>query len=63
MTITKRLRIALTPLRLHAASSVRIPHSTNNFHNLLPTVRLTPLNLLLVSTVNLHGAANSMFRN
>ena len=63
MTITKRLRITSTPLRLHAASTVRIPH-TNNFQNLLPTVRVTPLNLFLASTVNLHGASNSnMFRN
>ena len=57
MTITKRLGITLTPLRLHAASTVRIPHSTNNFQNLLPTVRVTPLNLFSVSTVNLHGAS------
>ena len=63
MTITKRLGITLTPLRLHAASTVRIPHSTNNFQNLLPTVRVTPLNLFSASTVNLHGASNSnMFR-
>ena len=54
MTITKRLGITLTPLRLHAASTVRIPHSTNNFQNLLPTVRVTPLNLFSASTVNLH---------
>ena len=64
MTITKRLGITLTPLRLHAASTVRIPHSKNNFRNLLPTVRVTPLNLFSASTVNLHGASNSnMFRN
>ena len=64
MTITKRLGITLTPLRLHAASTVRIPHSTNNFQNLLPTIRVTPLNLFSASTVNLHGASNSnMFRN
>ena len=59
MTITKRLGITLTPLRLHAASTVRIPHSTNNFQNLLLTVRVTPLNLFSASTVNLHGASNS----
>ena len=64
MTITKRLGITLTPLRLHAASTVRIPRSTNNFQNLLPTVRVTPLNLFSASTVNLHGASNyNMFRN
>ena len=54
----------LTPLRLHAASTVRIPHSTNSFQNLVPTVRVTPLNLFSASTVELHGASNSnMFRN
>ena len=37
-----------------------IPHSTNNFQNLLPTVRVTPLNLFSASTVNLHGASNSI---
>ena len=64
MTITKRLGITLTPLNLHAASTVRILHSTNNFQNLLPTVRVTPLNLFSASTVNLHGASNSnMFGN
>ena len=64
MTVTKRLGIPLTPLRLHAASTVRIPHSTKNFQNVLPTVRVTPLNLFSASTVNLHGASNSnMFRN
>ena len=64
MTIIKRLGITLTPLRLHAASSVRIPYSNNNFQNLLPTVRVTPLHLFSASTVNLHGAANyNIFRN
>ena len=64
MTITKRLGITLTPLRLHAASTARIPHSTNNFQNLLRTVRVTSLNLFSASTVNLHGASYSnMFRN
>ena len=50
MTITKRLGITLTPLRLHAASTVRIPHSTNNFQNLLPTVLIYFRHLLLIYT-------------
>ena len=33
------------PLRLHAASSVRIPTSTHSFRTLLLTVRIRPLNL------------------
>ena len=64
MTITERLGITLTALRLHTAASVRIPHSTYNFQYVLPTVRVTPLNLFSASTVNLHGPASSnIFRN
>ena len=64
MTITNRLKITLTPLRLHSASSVRIPNSSNNFRTLILTVRLRPLNLLSVSSVNLHGLANTnIFHN
>ena len=64
MTITNRLKITLTPLRLHSASSVRIPNSINNFRTLIPAVRLRPLNLLSASSVSLHGLANtSIFHN
>ena len=64
MTITNRLKITLTPLRLHSASSVRIPNSINNFRTLIPTLRLRPLNLSSASSVNLHGLANtSIFHN
>ena len=64
MTITNRLKTTLTPLRLHSASSVRIPNSINNFRTLIPAVRLRPLNLLSASSVNLHGLANtSIFHN
>ena len=59
MTITNRLRITLTHLRLHSASSVRIPHSINNFRTLIPVVRLRPLNLLSAYSVNLCGLANT----
>ena len=64
MTITNRLKITLTPLRLHSASSVRIPNSINNFRTLIPALRLRPLNLLSASSVNLHGLADtSIFHN
>ena len=64
MTITNRIKITLTPLRLHSASSVRIPNSINNFRTLIPAVRSRPLNLLSVSSVNLYGLANtSIFHN
>ena len=64
MTITNRLKITLTPLRLHSASSVRIPNFINNFRTLIPALRLRPLNLLSASSVNLHDLANSsIFHN
>ena len=63
-TITNRLKITLTPLRLHSASSVWISNSINNFRTLIPALRLRPLNLLSASSVNLHGLANtSIFHN
>ena len=59
-----RLKITLTSLRLHSASSVRIPNSINNFRTLIPALRLRPLNLLSASSVDLHGLANtSIFHN
>ena len=59
MTITNRVKITLSPLRLHAASSVRIPTSTHSFRTLLPTVKIRPLHLFSVSSVDLHGASNT----
>ena len=32
-----------SPISLHSASSVRIPSSVNNFRDMLPTIRLSPL--------------------
>ena len=59
MTITNRLSITISHLRIHAASSVRIPNSTHSFQTLLPTVRTRPLNLFLTSSVDRHGAYNT----
>ena len=59
MTITNREKISISPLRLHAASSVRIPTSSHSFRTLLPTVRIRPLNLFSASSVDLHGACNT----
>ena len=59
MTITNRLRITISPLMLHGASSVRFPTSTHSFRTLLPTVRIRPLNLFSASSVDLHGASNT----
>ena len=64
MAITNRLKITLTPFRLHSASSVRIPNSINNLRTSIPAVRLIQLSLLSSSSVNLHGLANtSIFHN
>ena len=59
MTITNRVKIKISPLRLHAASYVRIPTSTHSFRDLLPTVRIRPLNLFSASSVDLHGVSNT----
>ena len=40
MKITK---LHLSPISLHSASSVRISSSVNNFRDMLPTIRLSPL--------------------
>ena len=59
MTISNRVKITTSPLRLHAASSVRIPTSTHSFRTLLPTVWIRPLNLFSASSVDFHGAFNT----
>ena len=64
MSITNRFKVTISPLRLHSASSVQIPHSTNRFKSLLPSVKVTPLKLHSASSINLHGASNyNTFRN
>ena len=55
----KHPKITISPLRLHAASSVRIPTATHSFRTLLPTIRMRPLNLFSTSSVDLQGASNT----
>ena len=55
----KHPKITISPLRLHAASSVRIRTATHSFRTLLPTVRMRPLNLFSASSVDLQGASNT----
>ena len=59
MSIINRFIVTISPLRLHAASSVQIPHSTSRVNSLLPTVNNTPVKLHSVSSINLHGAYNN----
>ena len=65
MSITNRLKITISPIRLHSASSLQIPRSTARFNSLLPTViNVSPLKLHSVSSINLYGASNyNIFRN
>ena len=60
----KTLRILLSLLRLHSASSIQIPQSTNRYNSTLPTVYVSPLKLYSASKINLHGiSGSSLFRN
>ena len=43
MIRTKITKLHLSPISLHMVSSVRIPSSVNNFRDMLPTIRLSPL--------------------
>ena len=64
MSITNRLKITISPIRLHSASFSQIARSTAIFNSLLPTVNVSPLKLHSVSSINLYGASNyNIFRN
>ena len=43
MIRTPITKLHLSPISLHSATSVRIPSSVNNFRDILPTIRLSPL--------------------
>ena len=61
MSITNRLKITISPIRLHSASSLQIPRSTARFNSLLPTVNVSPLKLHSVSSINLYGVSIIIF--
>ena len=64
MSVTSRLKITISPIRLHSASSLQIPRSTARFNSLLPTVNVSPLQLHSVSSINVYGASNyNIFSN
>ena len=64
MSITNRLNITNSRIRLHSASSLQIPSSAARFNSLLPTVNVSPLKLQSVSSINLYGASiYNIFRN
>ena len=43
MIRTKLSKLHISPIGLHSVSYVRIPRSVDNFYNMLPTIRLSPL--------------------
>ena len=45
MNSIKTVKILLSPLRLHSASSVQIPQSTNRYNSMLLSVHVSPLKL------------------
>ena len=64
MSITNRLKITISPVRLHSASSLKILRSTARFNSLLPTVNVSPLKFHSVTSINLYSASNhNIFRN
>ena len=64
MSISNRLSINLTHIRLHSVSSVWIPHSVNDFKSFISFVRLRSLYLYSNSRINLHGLSNfNILRN
>ena len=64
MNSLKTVKILLSPLCLHSASSIQIPQSTNRYNSMLPSVYVSPLKLHSVTKINLHGVSDSaLFRN
>ena len=43
MIRTKLTKLHLSPISLYSASFVHIPSSVNNFRDMFPTIRLSPL--------------------
>ena len=63
MKSLKTVKIYLSPLRLHSASSIQIPQSTNRYYSMLQSVNVSPLKLHSATKTNLHGVSDSaLFR-
>ena len=61
---TYRLKITISPIRLHSNPSLQIPRSTARFNSLLPTVNVSPLKLYSVSSITLYGVSSyTIFSN
>ena len=64
MNSLKTVKILLSPLQLHSASSIQIPQSTNRYSSMLSSVYVSPLKLHSATKINSHGVSDSaLFRN
>ena len=64
MNSIKTVKILLSPLWLHSASSIQISQSTNRYNSMLPSVYVSPMKLHSATKINLHGVSDSaLFRN
>ena len=64
MNSLKTVKILRSSLRLHPASSIQIPQSTNRYNSMLPSVYVSLLKLHSATKINLHGVSDSaLFRN
>ena len=64
MNSLKTVKILLSPLWLHAASSIQISRSSNRYNVMLPSIYISPLKLHSATKINLHGVSYSaLFRN
>ena len=61
MDSLKTVKILLSSLQLHSASSIQIPNSTNRYNSILPSVYVSPLKLHSSTKINLHGVSDSAF--
>ena len=62
MIRTKITKLHLSPISLHSASSVRIPSSVNNFRDMLPTIRLSPLGSPIIRKYMSQGHLKGIFQ-
>ena len=59
MNSLKTVKILLSPLRLHSASSIQIHQSTNRYNSMFPSDYVSPLKLHSATKMNLHGVSDS----
>ena len=61
MNSLKTVNFLLSPLRLHSASSIQIPQSTNRYISMLLSVYVSPLKRHSATKINFRGVSDSAF--